>query len=70
MKVASDLGSNSGLLGFLRAACYLDLLLREIVSQSLRDHPNYTLLLCGHSLGAGVAAILTLIWSQIFLGVR
>lgn len=56
--------------GFLRAACALDQLLREVVTESLLSHPNYSLVLCGHSLGAGVASLLALIWSQQFHGVR
>jgi hypothetical protein len=56
--------------GFLRAACALDQLLREVVMDSLLSHPNYSVLLCGHSLGAGVASLLALIWSQQFHGVR
>jgi hypothetical protein len=56
--------------GFLRAACALDQLLREVVLECLQTHPNYSILLCGHSLGAGVASLLALIWSQQFHGVR
>ncbi|KAK9768193.1 hypothetical protein K7432_001389 [Basidiobolus ranarum] len=35
----------------------------QIILQALIDHPNYGLVLCGHSLGGGVAALLSILWS-------
>jgi hypothetical protein len=56
--------------GFLLCASALDILLREEVSALLKEHEGYSLLLCGHSLGAGVASLLTIKWSSIFSSVR
>ncbi|KAF9961335.1 hypothetical protein BGZ65_010841, partial [Modicella reniformis] len=33
------------------------------IKKALEDYPEYGLVLCGHSLGGGVAAILSLLWS-------
>ncbi|KAJ3298735.1 hypothetical protein HK104_010373 [Borealophlyctis nickersoniae] len=33
------------------------------VKKALEEHPNYGLVLCGHSLGGGVASLLALMWS-------
>ncbi|KAG0332380.1 hypothetical protein BG004_001290 [Podila humilis] len=35
----------------------------KTIKKALEDYPEYGLVLCGHSLGGGVAAILTLLWS-------
>ena len=37
---------------------------RDAVIQALKKNPTYSLVLCGHSLGGGVAALLTLLWSR------
>ncbi|KAJ3153400.1 hypothetical protein HDU86_005230 [Geranomyces michiganensis] len=37
---------------------------RDAVSDALRRHPTFSLVLTGHSLGGGVAALLALIWSR------
>ncbi|KAI7816028.1 hypothetical protein BC939DRAFT_470685 [Gamsiella multidivaricata] len=34
------------------------------IKKALEDYPDYGLVLCGHSLGGGVAAILSLLWSM------
>ncbi|PHU23082.1 hypothetical protein BC332_08189 [Capsicum chinense] len=36
----------------------------EILNQLLEKHPNYTLTITGHSLGSGVAALLTMVVAQ------
>ena len=33
------------------------------IKEALEDYPDYGLVLCGHSLGGGVAALLSLLWS-------
>ncbi|ORY04926.1 alpha/beta-hydrolase [Basidiobolus meristosporus CBS 931.73] len=35
----------------------------QTIRQALLDHPGYGLVLCGHSLGGGVAALLSILWS-------
>ncbi|KAH9275482.1 hypothetical protein BASA83_002256 [Batrachochytrium salamandrivorans] len=37
---------------------------RDAVAEALVGHPGYTLVLTGHSLGAGCAAILSMLWSR------
>ncbi|KAF9143768.1 hypothetical protein BGX30_014823 [Mortierella sp. GBA39] len=36
----------------------------KTIQKALQDYPDYGLVLCGHSLGGGVAAILSLLWSM------
>ncbi|KAI9364622.1 hypothetical protein BD770DRAFT_424104 [Pilaira anomala] len=36
----------------------------ETIKKGLETHPNYGLVLCGHSLGAGVASLLSVLWSE------
>ena len=36
------------------------------VEAALRRNPGYSLALCGHSLGAGIAALLSLLWQRRF----
>ncbi|TPX62321.1 hypothetical protein PhCBS80983_g00557 [Powellomyces hirtus] len=37
---------------------------RDAVMEALKKHPTFSLVLTGHSLGGGVAALLALIWSR------
>ena len=37
---------------------------KRAVIEALNKHPTYSLTLCGHSLGGGVASLLTLLWSR------
>jgi hypothetical protein len=37
---------------------------KSAVIEALKRHPGFSLVLCGHSLGGGVAALLTLLWSR------
>ena len=56
--------------GFLQSALRLDkFLLSEITSLRLK-YNDYGVLLCGHSLGAGVASLLTILWSKHFPDIR
>ncbi|CAO3668527.1 unnamed protein product [Rhizopus microsporus] len=36
----------------------------EAIKRGLEAYPNYGLVLCGHSLGAGVASLLSILWSE------
>ncbi|KAF9395123.1 hypothetical protein CPC16_009263 [Podila verticillata] len=36
----------------------------KTIRKALEDYPDYGLVLCGHSLGGGVAAILAILWSM------
>ncbi|KAI1295062.1 hypothetical protein EDD11_008043 [Mortierella claussenii] len=36
----------------------------KTIKKALEDYPDYGLVLCGHSLGGGVAALLALLWSM------
>ena len=51
--------------GFLKSAQVLSNDLHELVATTLCDHPNYTLVIVGHSLGGGVATLLALLWARI-----
>jgi hypothetical protein len=37
--------------------------LHEVLNTTLRKYPKYGLVICGHSLGGGVASILSVLWS-------
>ncbi|KAG0233650.1 hypothetical protein BGW42_007323 [Actinomortierella wolfii] len=54
--------------GFLKAArtmASVDTVgIQERIHWALRDRPDYSLLLIGHSLGAGIASVLTLLWAD------
>jgi hypothetical protein len=51
-------------MGFLRAAELKYELLEPVILQYLRQHPLYQFVVCGHSMGAGVGAIFTLMFHQ------
>ncbi|KAI8878236.1 hypothetical protein K501DRAFT_297757 [Backusella circina FSU 941] len=36
----------------------------QAIQKGLEKYPNYGLVLCGHSLGAGVASLLSVLWSE------
>lgn len=55
--------------GMYRAARVLDNELRAWMHE-LVDDTGYTLLLCGHSLGAGVAALLSIMWEASFPNIK
>eukprot|EP00927_Polykrikos_kofoidii_P065656 TRINITY_DN61386_c0_g1_i1.p1 TRINITY_DN61386_c0_g1~~TRINITY_DN61386_c0_g1_i1.p1 ORF type:complete len:774 (-),score=76.21 TRINITY_DN61386_c0_g1_i1:119-2440(-) len=48
--------------GFVHAAKWIYEEVRPSLEKAFQTHPNYRLLLVGHSLGAGVAAILALVY--------
>ncbi|VDN02024.1 unnamed protein product [Thelazia callipaeda] len=58
--------------GMLRSARYvLEVLRANRILESLKmSHPDYAIVVCGHSLGAGVAALLTLLLKQTFDPIR
>lgn len=56
--------------GFLRSAITLSETLRPVISRLIAEYPKYGLLVCGHSLGAGVASLLALKWANEYHFVR
>jgi hypothetical protein len=52
--------------GMLEAARAVAELAMDIVAEDLEAHPDYSLLLVGHSLGGSVAALLGTIWEDTF----
>lgn len=51
--------------GFLKSAQTLANDLHELVATTLQQYPKYQLVICGHSLGGGVATVLALLWARI-----
>ena len=45
-------------------------LAEEIIEQELDSHPDYSVVLVGHSLGGSVAAVLGQMWADTFGGIR
>ncbi|ORZ37977.1 hypothetical protein BCR44DRAFT_1522098 [Catenaria anguillulae PL171] len=52
--------------GMVKNAELLANQLGPYIKHALAEHPGYGLVLCGHSLGGGVAALLALLWSDRF----
>lgn len=52
--------------GMLTAARGVSLLAEDVVAQELEDHPDYSLMLVGHSLGGSAAAVLGTLWAERF----
>lgn len=50
--------------GFLIAARNLAVSLYDKVQDALDQYPDYKLVVTGHSMGAGIASLLTLLWAQ------
>jgi len=50
--------------GFLESAMYLSVELLGTVVTALNANPGFSVFICGHSLGGGVASLLTLIWAR------
>eukprot|EP00240_Pyramimonas_obovata_P001033 CAMPEP_0118928854 /NCGR_PEP_ID=MMETSP1169-20130426/6005_1 /TAXON_ID=36882 /ORGANISM="Pyramimonas obovata, Strain CCMP722" /LENGTH=479 /DNA_ID=CAMNT_0006870925 /DNA_START=363 /DNA_END=1799 /DNA_ORIENTATION=- len=61
-------GSTAGRVhsGFLKAAETLDAELADKVAAILERYPRYRLRLCGHSMGAGISALLAALWVERF----
>jgi len=53
-------------LGFLKCAKRKVTILSEILIEKLKEYPTYRLVVTGHSLGAAVANLFTLLFNQIF----
>mmetsp|Transcript_11691 Transcript_11691/g.15163 ORF Transcript_11691/g.15163 Transcript_11691/m.15163 type:complete len:606 (+) Transcript_11691:83-1900(+) len=51
--------------GFVLSAQTLADDITPIVLETLKEYPDYQLVVCGHSLGAAVATLLTLMWAKI-----
>jgi pimeloyl-ACP methyl ester carboxylesterase len=54
--------------GMVQAALALRDSLQDKVAAALHAHPDHQLVLVGHSMGGGVAAILGLLWQNVFDG--
>lgn len=52
--------------GMVDAARQISLLTGGIITDELATNPDYTLIIVGHSLGGGVAAIITAMWHRRF----
>lgn len=52
--------------GMLEAARGVAALAKETVTKELNEHPDFSLLLVGHSLGGSVAAIIGTLWGETF----
>lgn len=49
---------------FHSASCLSEGNIRDTVAEALKNNPSYSLILTGHSLGGGAAALLTMLWSR------
>ena len=56
--------------GMLAAARGVKTMAEEIIAKELKENPDYTLVLVGHSLGGSVAAILGQMWVTMFRGIK
>jgi hypothetical protein len=56
--------------GMVNAARGLSKMTHELISSELASNPDYNLVLVGHSLGGGVAAVLGTYWSDTFPGLN
>ena len=63
---SDDTGTNSAHYGMLEAARALLRSTQNIVKRELSKYPDYSLVIVGHSLGGGVAALLGTLWSDVF----
>jgi len=54
--------------GMIDAAKSVGRMTGKIITEELRSHPDYSLIILGHSLGGGVAAVLAAMWSRRFPG--
>lgn len=52
--------------GMIQGAREISEIAQKIVVKELESHPDYTLVLVGHSLGAGTAAVLGAMWNDVF----
>ena len=66
----SHIGYSRAHHGMLESARGVELMTRSILEQEFKSHPDYNLVIVGHSLGGGVAAILGTMWQYTFPGVK
>jgi hypothetical protein len=52
--------------GMLEAARAVADTVQEIIAKELKTHPNFSLTIVGHSMGGGVAAVLGILWEDVF----
>ena len=57
-----------GHLGMLAAARFLLKQNRDLITRTMRDHEGYRLVLVGHSMGAGIAVLLTMMLREMVPG--
>ncbi|KAI8057215.1 hypothetical protein BDF22DRAFT_740746 [Syncephalis plumigaleata] len=57
--------THSGMLESARLLADPNSEVAQQVMMALRREPNFGLIICGHSLGGGVAALLALLWSEV-----
>eukprot|EP00842_Homolaphlyctis_polyrhiza_P005225 jgi/Hompol1/5703/HPOL_001104-RA len=66
--------SDTGIEGFLHSGMFKSAQkiarsnVTDVVAETLNKHPGYSLVLTGHSLGGGCAAMLAMLWSQRIVG--
>ena len=52
--------------GFVKSLKQLEPLVKDTIVQLMKENPDYSLVLCGHSLGAAISALLVLKWHDEF----
>ena len=52
--------------GMLEAAMAVALEVQDVIKKELKDNPEYSLVLVGHSMGGGVAALIATLWQEEF----
>jgi hypothetical protein len=50
--------------GMAESAMYFDKKYKQVIQSTLEEHKSYGLVLVGHSLGAGVAMLLSMLWKK------
>ena len=62
-----EFGSAHEGIALIADSMYRDELLNRSIVEAFRDHPDYRLVAVGHSLGAGIASLLTIRWRTTHL---
>jgi hypothetical protein len=55
--------------GMLKAARAIEAKVKSVLEKEFEERPDYSLVIVGHSMGGGVAALLGLLWESTFPGV-